>query len=147
MSVVGAFFDWVDGWNGPYELLILIAVVAALLSETWKPRWRRLWRDIRKMIASNRVSAEIAATPAERAKMVLLSQLAGDAVALDLQIRHGHDLPLLPSTWIQLGPAASAIRQPLDAGNRSAANGNRSKGQRLRARPYEEQRRVREATK
>ena len=65
MSVVGAFFDWIDGWNGPYELPILIAAVATLLSEAWMPWCRRLWRDIRKMIAFNRVSAEVAPMPAD----------------------------------------------------------------------------------
>ena len=65
MSVVRAFFDWIDGWNGPYELPILIAAVATLLSEAWMPWWRRLWRYIRKMIAFNRVSAEVASMPAD----------------------------------------------------------------------------------
>ena len=146
MSVVGAFFDWIDDWNGSYELLILMAAVAALLSETWKPWWRRLWRDIRKMIASNRVSAEIATTPAERSKMAccFLSSRAMQSSSISRSgmdttspffRRRGSNWAWRPRQCASAARCGKSLRSKLKQEQKAEAW----------RRAFEEQRRVREA--
>jgi len=34
MALVGSVFTWIDSWTAPYEVMILAAMVAAILSWT-----------------------------------------------------------------------------------------------------------------
>jgi hypothetical protein len=38
-QVLGALFDWIDAWNTPYELVILLGIVAGSFSlyRFWRP--------------------------------------------------------------------------------------------------------------
>jgi len=39
MTVIGSVFTWIDSWTAPYEVMILAATVAAIL--TWTLRTSR----------------------------------------------------------------------------------------------------------